>query len=148
MSWKIKHFNELTTDELYKIYFLRTSTFVVGQKRIYQEVDEKDPQSIHIFNIDKDNEIIAYARVYLIDNGSKVSFGRVVTSLKVRGQGMGRELIDKIIEAIQTYFPNKLIEIEAQKQVEGYYQKFGFSSQGKPFIFESTPHIVMTHPAL
>ena len=38
-----------------------------------------------------------------------------------------------------------MIEIEAQEQVVGLYEKFGFVSQGEPFIFESTPHIKMIY---
>lgn len=86
MTWQAKKFNELTTTELFKIYYLRTQTFVVGQNRVYQEVDEKDPQAIHVF-AEKAGQVLAYARVYLIDDGQKVSFGRVVTSKAVRGQG-------------------------------------------------------------
>lgn len=50
--WQIKRFNELTVNELYRILYLRTATFVVDQKRIYQEVDNRDQQAIHIFKID------------------------------------------------------------------------------------------------
>ena len=38
-----------------------------------------------------------------------------------------------------------MIEIEAQEQVVGLYEKFGFVNQGEPFIFESTPHIKMIY---
>ena len=38
-----------------------------------------------------------------------------------------------------------MIEIEAQEQVVGLYEKFGFVTQGEPFIFESTPHIKMIY---
>lgn len=148
MTWKSKRFKDLTTDELYHILYLRTATFVVEQKRVYQEVDEKDPQAIHVFDINDQHQILAYARLYLIDQKTKVSFGRVVTRKKVRGKGLGKQLMEQIMAAIKEYFPQKPIEIEAQQQVAGYYQKFGFQSQGKPFIFESTPHIVMTHLAL
>ncbi|WP_308555875.1 GNAT family N-acetyltransferase [uncultured Lactobacillus sp.] len=148
MTWKTKKFDELTTTELYKILYLRTATFVVEQNRIYQEVDDKDPKAIHVFDMDENNNVLAYARIYLIEDGAKVSFGRVVTSKQARGKGLGRQLIKQIMAAINQYFPNKTIEIEAQKQVEGYYQKFGFVSHGKPFIFESTPHVIMTHAAV
>lgn len=147
MTWQVKKFNELTTTELFKIYYLRNRTFVVEQKRICQEVDDTDPQAIHIFD-EKDGQILAYARVYLIDAGQKVSFGRVVTSKTVRGKGVGKQLMEHVMTAIQKYFPGKPIEIESQKYVEGFYKKFGFQSQGKTFIFESTPHVVMTHPSL
>ncbi|MDD6432843.1 MAG: GNAT family N-acetyltransferase [Lactobacillaceae bacterium] len=148
MTWKAKRFAELTTTELYKIYYLRTATFVVGQDRVYQEVDDRDPQAIHVFDQDSAGDVVAYARVYPIDDGAKVSFGRVVTSSKVRGQGIGRQLLEEVMKTIRDNFPGKPIEIESQKQVEGFYQKFGFTSKGGTFIFESTPHVVMVHEGL
>lgn len=148
MTWKVKRFAELTTAELYQIYYLRTATFVVGQDRVYQEVDTRDPQAIHIFDQDDDGDVVAYARVYPIDDGAKVSFDRVVTSSKIRGRGVGRQLLSRVMETIRDNFPGKPIEIEFQKQVEGFYQKFGFTSKGGTFTFESTPHVVMVHEGL
>lgn len=37
-----KHFSELTASELYEIYRLRVSVFVVEQNCAYQDVDEAD----------------------------------------------------------------------------------------------------------
>ncbi|MGI1803119.1 GNAT family N-acetyltransferase [Limosilactobacillus reuteri] len=142
--WKVKHFQELSTIELYKIMHLRTATFVVEQKRIYQEVDKNDLQAIHIFKEDNDGEVVAYARVFLL-NDNTVTFGRVVTSKKVRGQGVGKELLNQIMKTITQSFPNKKIEIEAQAQVRGYYERAGFTAEGDEFIFESTPHVKMIH---
>ena len=44
MNLVIKHFSELTTDELFEIYKLRTAVFVVEQNCPYQEVDDADNQ--------------------------------------------------------------------------------------------------------
>lgn len=77
-----------------------------------------------------------------------VTFGRVVTSNKVRGQGVGGQLLTKIMEVIRENFPGKLIEIEAQKQVQGFYERADFVSDGEPFIYKSTPHIKMVHQPL
>lgn len=145
--WKTKELDQLTARELYEIAYLRTATFVVAQQRIYQEIDERDPVAIHVFN-ERAGRVIAYARVYLIADGQKVSFGRVVTSQAARGQGMGRQLMEHIMTAIKENYPGKLIEIESQKQVQGFYEKFAFHPVGQTFIFESTPHIKMVHEPL
>lgn len=139
--WKIKQFSELTTKELFEILYLRTKIFVVDQNRIYQEVDDHDLESIHIFNI-IDGKIAAYARVFP-QNGN-VTFGRVVTDPKYRGQGLGNELMEQVLNAIKENYPAKTIEIEAQVQVEGFYKKFGFQTHGEPFLFNHTPHLKMT----
>ena len=117
---------------------------MVDQKRIYQDPDNRDQQAIHILKYDQDGEVVAYARVFLTDERT-VTFGRVVTSNKFRGQGVGGQLLDKIMEVIKRKFPGKSIEIEAQKQVQGFYERAGFVSEGKPFIYKSTPHIKMVH---
>ena len=142
--WKTKSFSELSTKELYEIYHLRVATFVVDQQRIYQEVDENDLKALHVFY--QDDSIVAYSRVFKTDAG--VTFGRVVTDKAHRGIGLGDQLITNILTTIRTHFAHLPIEIEAQVQVEGFYQKYGFKPVGKQFIFQSTPHIKMVHDPL
>ena len=89
--WIIKPFNELTTNELFGILYLRTRIFVVAQKRIYQEVDLSDPKAIHVFKM-VDGKVIAYARIF--KEADHVTFGRVVTAPEYRGQGYGKDLLD------------------------------------------------------
>lgn len=67
MQYIVKHFSELTTEELLEIYKLRVSVFVVEQKCPYQEVDDADRNSYHIWFQDEDG-IQAYARV--MDGGA------------------------------------------------------------------------------
>jgi len=143
--WKIKTFTELSTKELYDILYLRTKVFVVEQERVYQEVDSHDLESIHIFDV-IDGKIVAYARVFA--QNDNVTFGRVLTDPKYRGHGLGNELMEHILQTIRERFPKQEVEIEAQVQVEGFYQKFNFESHGKPFLFNHTPHLKMTHAAI
>ena len=85
----------------------------------------------------------AYARVF--EEGEKVVFGRLVTAPSARGKGLGNRLVEEILLLCEKKWPRKMIEIEAQEQVVGLYEKFGFVTQGAPFIFESTPHIKMIY---
>ena len=85
----------------------------------------------------------AYARVF--EEGEKVVFGRLVTAPSARGKGFGNRLVEEILLLCEKKWPRKMIEIEAQEQVVGLYEKFGFVTQGAPFIFESTPHIKMIY---
>lgn len=146
--WELKHFDELTSDEFYAIMHLRVAIFVVEQKRIYQEIDENDRRALHLFKLDSDGNVIAYARIFTIDNGQKVTFGRVAISKDKRGQGMGSELLHQIMDAIAIHFPGLPITIEAQQQVQGYYRKADFRSEGDVFIYQHTPHIKMVHSPL
>lgn len=135
--------SELDTLEFYKILKLRIDIFVVEQERIYHELDEKDLTAVHIFHVNKQEEVDAYARVF--EEDGKVVFGRLVTASSARGKGLGNRLVEEILIFCEKKWPRKIIEIEAQEQVVGLYEKFGFVSQGEPFIFESTPHIKMIY---
>ena len=81
-----KHFSELTASELYEIYRLRVSVFVVEQNCAYQDVDEADRTAWHIW-LQDEGGIAAYARV--LAPGTvfpDVSIGRVTAA---RGWGAG-----------------------------------------------------------
>jgi acetyltransferase len=133
----------LDTLEFYKILKLRIDIFVCEQERIYHELDEKDLTAMHLFHVNEQEEVDAYARVFVEDR--KVIFGRLVTATSARGKGLGNRLVEEILIFCEKEWPRKIIEIEAQEQVVGLYEKFGFVSQGEPFIFESTPHIKMIY---
>ena len=47
MKLVVKHFSELSAEELFEIYKLRVSVFVVEQKCPYQEVDDADRTAYH-----------------------------------------------------------------------------------------------------
>lgn len=61
MELKIKHYKELTLDELHDIYRYRVAVFVVEQNCPYQEVDGNDKVSWHMWLEDK-GEMIAYLK--------------------------------------------------------------------------------------
>ena len=54
MDIEIKTFNELDTDTLYDILQLRSSVFVVEQNCVYQDIDGKDKEALHIILKKKD----------------------------------------------------------------------------------------------
>ena len=93
--WYKKYLQELDTLEFYKILKLRIDTFVVEQERIYHELDEKDLQAVHIFHVNKQEEVEAYARVF--EEAEKVVFGRLVTAPSARGKGLGNRLVEEIL---------------------------------------------------
>lgn len=62
MELVVKHFSELSAEELFEIYKLRVSVFVVEQNCPYQEVDDADRVAYHLWLKDEDG-IEAYARV-------------------------------------------------------------------------------------
>ena len=143
MEFVIKQFNELTLDELYKILKVRTSIFVVEQNCPYQELDDLDQNSYHIY-LEEDNQIIAYARVIPKDNPfHEVSIGRVLVTK--RRHGYGTKIVQKAIEvAIEKYHTEKIV-IEAQTYVKKMYENVGFKQISMPFLEDGIEHIKMVY---
>lgn len=120
MRLVIKQFSELTTEELFAIYKLRVSVFVVEQKCAYQEVDEVDKAAYHIW-LEDDNGIEAYLR--LMPEGvvcPETSLGRVI-AVK-RRCGMGSRIVSESIRFAKEKLAAKEIVIEAQTYVKKLYE--------------------------
>ncbi|WEV60935.1 GNAT family N-acetyltransferase [Streptococcaceae bacterium ESL0729] len=142
--WKIKKINELDGLDFYHVLKLRIDTFIVDQKRVYHELDEKDLVAYHIFYQDSNSkEILAYARIF--EEESDIIMGRVVTHKSIQAKGWGKKLLRKTLDFAQDRWPNRPIVIESQEQVIGFYEKYGFKIAGEPFIHEGSPHIKMRY---
>jgi len=138
--WQIKQFSELTTQELFEIYKIRSKVFVVEQDRLYQDVDDQDLDCYHLMNME-DNQLISYARIF--QEGNHISFGRVVIDKDHRGNGMGAQLVEEILKMIKKYYPGQRIEIHAEDYVQHFYEKFGFERIGDVITFNNSPHVKM-----
>ncbi|MBQ2957247.1 MAG: GNAT family N-acetyltransferase [Clostridia bacterium] len=142
MELVVKHFRELTSDELYEILRIRSEVFVVEQECVYQDIDGKDLDAFHVFLQDEEG-IQAYLRV--MNRGvsfDEVAIGRVV-SMK-RRCGLGTEILRAGIEtAIEVYDADK-ITLEAQTYAREFYEKQGFVQTSDEFLEDGIPHIRMT----
>lgn len=137
----VKHFQELNTEELFEIYKLRISVFVVEQHCPYQEVDDADRNAYHVFFKD-DSGILAYARVLPAGEiFEDVSLGRVI-SVK-RRCGLGSEIVMRAIDVARERFSAQSIIIEAQVYARPLYEKCGFHRTSDVFLEDGIPHIQM-----
>ena len=59
---KVARFQDLSNIGLYQILQLRTEVFVVEQDCVYQDMDDKDFESLHVVLL-LDNSIAAYTRI-------------------------------------------------------------------------------------
>lgn len=139
--WYQKEFKELELKEFYEIVQLRLETFVVEQIRIYNDLDNVDYRSIHLFHQNEEGRVDAYARIF--ETGATIHFGRVAVAKGSRGQGLGKVMVEQILDLCEQRFPGRTIEIEAQEQVVGLYEKLGFQTVSEPFVLASTPHVKM-----
>ena len=134
-----KWFSELTTSELYEILRSRSEIFVVEQNCVYQDIDGKDDQSLHVFCME-DGRVGACLRAFVKDEET-VQMGRVL-SLK-HGQGYGGAILRAGIREIrQRMHPGKIV-IEAQCYAAGYYEREGFRICSEPFLEDGIPHVQM-----
>lgn len=141
MDLFVKRFKELSVEELYKILQVRVEVFVIEQNCIYQEIDDKDQYSYHVFLKD-DEGIKAYLRV--IDKGvsfEEVSIGRVLTL--ERGCGLGNRIIFEGIKVAKERMNADRIIIEAQTYAKEFYEKVGFKQVSEEFLEDGIPHIQM-----
>ncbi len=136
---KIKRFDELTTDELYRILQVREEIFVLEQKCFYQDVDDIDRVSLHVF--EEDNGVIGgYLRAYQKDEKT-VQIGRVL--IRQRGLGLGKKLMEDGIDAVCERMRPERICIEAQEYAIGFYEKLGFCVTSDVFMDAGIPHVAM-----
>lgn len=144
ITWQTKHFNDLSVDEYWGILYLRTEIFVVEQDCPYQEVDEKDKVSYHLFGKNENNEVIATSRV--LPQGisyKEVSIGRVALKKEARGKGIADEMMFKTFEFIKKQFGEVNIRISAQEYLINFYGKHGFKQVGEGYLEDNIPHIEM-----
>ncbi len=138
-------FQQLSLDQLYAIMALRQEVFVVEQNCIYLDADGHDQQSLHLVGYGTTGQLLAYARLMPkgIPYENYSAIGRVVTSPKARGQGHGRPLMQKAIEAAYKFFGDDPIKLSAQAHLKAYYNSLGFESIGEEYLEDGIPHIGM-----
>ena len=141
MELIIRHFSELTTEELMQIYRLRIGVFVVEQNCPYQDIDGMDPLAYHLWLKDEDG-IQAYLRV-LPQNTlyADASLGRVI-SIKRRCGLATRLLLEGIALAREKFGAKRLI-IGAQTYACPVYEKVGFVRTDYEYIEDGIPHVRM-----
>lgn len=141
MTLRIKHFSELTTEELYAILRLRVSVFVVEQNCPYMELDNLDQDAIHVWLEDEDG-IEAYLRILdrRVEN-ENVAIGRVITVK--RRCGMGTRILQEGIKAARELLGADKIYVEAQTYAKGLYEKQGFQQVSAEFLLDGIPHVRM-----
>ena len=143
MELIVKHFNELTTSELYEIYKLRNSVFIVEQACPYQDIDDADKSAYHVWLKD-DYGIGAYLRILPKGvNFNEVSLGRVI-AVK-RHCGLGTRIVKEGINIAKERLNAECIVIEAQVYAKKLYENIGFVVNGDEFLEDNIPHVPMIY---
>lgn len=138
----IKKFDELSLNELYKIMQLRSQVFVVEQNCIYQDLDDIDKISYHLFIKGNNDMIKAYLRIFEKDKDI-AQIGRVVTEEKERKKGYATKLMEKGIQLIKNEMKKNKVYLEGQVYCKDLYLKLGFEIISDEFLEDGIPHYKM-----
>ena len=89
--------------------------------------------------------LVAYTR--LLPKGvsyeNYASIGRVINASKVRGNGVGKTLMEESIRQMARLFPNEPVKIGAQTYLLKFYKSLGFQSTGEEYLEDNIPHTSM-----
>jgi ElaA protein len=146
LAWRFAHFDELTPREVHDLFRLRIEVFVMEQNCPFQDVDGADVDAWHLLGRSGD-ALHAYCR--LLSPGVKfpeASIGRVITSQRARGTGLGKVLMAEALERAGGLWPGQPIRIGAQARLERFYEGFGFRTASDEYIEDGIPHIEMLRP--
>lgn len=147
IEWQWRHFTQLDGGQVYRILQARQEVFAVEQGINYQDCDGCDLDAHHLF-CDDGRRVVAYLRA--LAPGAKypdaAAFGRVLTVPERRRQGLGLALVEEGIARICGQWPGRAISISSQSYLARFYQRFGFATEGAPYMEEGIEHIRMTRP--
>ena len=141
MEIVVKHFNDLTVDELYEICKIRAEIFILEQCIYVQDLDDIDKSVYHMYLKDEGG-MQAYVRII---PGGKVyegaSIGRVVS--RKRHCGYGTAIMKEAISFVEKVFEDSRIDISAQVQARRFYDLLGFVQTSDVYDECGVPHIHM-----
>lgn len=145
IQWEWTRFEGLTTKTLYEVLQLRQRVFVLEQNCPYLDADGLDQQSWHLLGRPEGGphagELLLYLRV--VDPGLKYaepSIGRVISSEKLRGTGMGRVMMAEAVRRCDEAYPGQANRISAQAHLVKFYGEFGFEPLGEIYLEDDIPH--------
>lgn len=141
IRWVSGELKELSAIDLYQVFRLRQSVFILEQTCLYPDIDRLDENAIHLLGWSDDGQLIAYLRILAPGTQyAEPAIGRVVVSVSKRGLGIGRNLLDAGIRIAGQHFSNTDIRISAQSHLISLYSDAGFESVGQPYLEDDIPH--------
>ena len=142
MQTIIKKWDDLSKEEVEKIFSLRSEVFIVEQECPYQDIDGKDAKADHLL-LYENNILCGYTRVFPKNTYFKeASFGRTVVKKTHRGKGYGHVLVKESIKYLKNKNENP-IKISAQSYLKKFYASHGFTPKGEEYLEDNIPHTAM-----
>lgn len=153
LNMVILGFDKLSVQQLYEVLRLRSEVFVVEQRCVYQDVDNKDIQAEHLLCY-KGEKIVGYAR--LLPAGLSYagpSIGRVCVERESRGLGYAEQIMRCAVAHIHedkafletSDLKQAPLEIGAQVYLQKFYEKLGFRASSEAYDEDGILHIDMQY---
>ncbi|PTX45028.1 ElaA protein [Christiangramia gaetbulicola] len=143
LNIEVKKFSELKLTELYDILQLRSEVFVVEQDCVYQDIDGKDAEALHVIGF-KNGKIVAYTRCFKPGYYfEEAAIGRVVVKDSERKHGYGHEIMKASDKAIKEQYKTSRIKLSAQQYLIKFYESHGYQTTGEGYLEDGIPHIAM-----
>ena len=119
-------------------YLIRKQVFIAEQGVPEElELDELDLSALHALAY-QDGQCVGTGRLVNLGNG-QAQIGRMAVLPNFRGQGIGREILERLLLAATAEGASSLI-LHAQLTAMPFYEKLGFVSQGSLYEEAGIPH--------
>jgi ElaA protein len=142
MDMVIKHFSELTVDELYEILTLRSDIFIIEQTCVYPDCDGNDDKAYHLF-VRCDNKITGCLRILRKNvTFDTEAIGRVAVHMDYRHMGIAKAMMGQAIEFARN-MGAKTIKLAAQEYLKDFYGTLGFEPISEPYVEDGISHVNM-----
>jgi predicted GNAT family N-acyltransferase len=104
------------------------------------EMDADDAHAFHVLALEGDTPV-GCGR--MLTHGDEVKIGRMAVLKERRGEGIGRQILEYLIEVARRRQFRKAL-LHAQLHAEGFYRKNGFTPLGEVFEEAGIAHCTMT----
>jgi len=137
--------------DLELVHGIRREVFVVEQNVPEElEYDELDATSLHVLAVAEDGSPLGTGRLIhgaealkLTGVEGRVLLGRLAVVRAARGTGLGAELV-RAIEQAGRECGGRELELHAQVQALGFYERLGYVAEGPVYDDAGIPHRTMT----
>ncbi|MFI6843390.1 GNAT family N-acetyltransferase [Kitasatospora sp. NPDC050467] len=138
--------------DLALVHGVRREVFIVEQGIAEEEEwDHLDPASEHLLAVGPAGEPLGTARLIHgaqaleLTGGTegRVLLGRLAVVKAARGTGLGAELV-RAVEAAGRGRAAREVELHAQVQALGFYERLGYAAEGPVYEDAGIPHRTMT----
>ncbi|BCJ89550.1 acetyltransferase [Terrihabitans soli] len=143
ISWHLLRLKAMSGPDVYDMLALRQAVFMLEQSIPVLDADGRDIDALHLCGRGAEG-LLAYARIFAPgEDHDEVKIGRVVVAASVRGQGLGRELMEQALDCAADLAPDAPVLVSAQAHLAAFYESLGFTVDGEIYDDHGVPHVDM-----